>query len=90
MNVNQKASTPVDFFFSSETHSPYCNVLKKKIAELLSRKNNHRNELKTERNEFKLIMVLHIDEIIIQTRKFLINKSNLLGPSENDPIKLAK
>ena len=64
--------------------------MKKKIAELLSRKNNHRNELKTERNEFKLIMVLHIDEIIIQTRKFLINKSNLLGPSENDPIKLAK
>ena len=56
----------------------------------MSRKIHHINELKAEGNEFKLTPTTHIDEIGIQPRHFLTNKSSAFVPSENDPSKLEK
>ena len=46
------------------------------------------NNLKEERNIFKLIMTLHIDKMNLHARHLFRNQS-VFGPSRNDPNYLA-
>ena len=77
-DVSQKSAVPLGCFLRDASTSPHCNILKK-FAEIMSKLDNN-NVLKEERNNFKLIMALHIDEINIQARHLFRNES-LFGTS---------
>ena len=86
-DINKKAAIPQDCFFNEKKTAPHCNVLKK-VAEVVSKMSKNK-VLNEEPKAFKLVMAMHIDEVVIQSRHLFRNQT-LSGPSTNEPDKLAK
>ena len=85
-DVSKKLAVPPVYFFGDDSVSTHYNVLQKG-AEIMSKLDNN-NILKEERNIFKLIIALNIDEVNIQT-PHLFRNQYLFGPSHNDLDNLA-
>ena len=86
-DVNQKAAIPPNCFFNDSKSSPHC-VLLKNIANTMSKRNYEKNATSI-KNDFKLMMALHIDEISAFPRHLYRNNA-MHGLSHNDPKNLAK
>ena len=65
-NLSKKSVMPLDCLFNENKTAPPCNALTKMI-EVMANKNNL-CESEKDNNIYKMIIVLHIEEINVQSR----------------------
>ena len=69
LDVSKKSASPLDFFFSNDSASPDCNVLKK-VTKIVSNLNKY-IILKEERNILKLIVALTLMKSVSRKETYL-------------------